>query len=131
MFRRATNYLLILLVLGCPLTGLSETLEAAQYTRGWRSDAQSELEKPAGHCPICPCSRHDPRSCFCAGAVVEARLEQRHGQLELPAFPFALSVSDTLLAVGHLDARASTCLPDFLSPFSGRQILALTECLRL
>ena len=127
MFRHAPNFLLILIVLGCPLAGFCEAMQGGQ----WWASAQDELIKPAGGCPLCPDSDHESRSCFCGGAVLGDRPGPSAGQPELPASAVTLPAADALAAAARFGGCSSTCLARFLSPISGRQILVLIACLRL
>lgn len=133
MLRRTLPFLMIAVVLCCPLSTLVEVALGGDVEVACCTAHPQPAGEPADSRPTAPLQEDMPQNCFCDGAIVEPQLEQplSHLQLLPTAFPVVAFVA--LRAPSTAEGTASKVLSADgpLAATSGRQILALVARLLL
>ena len=132
MVRQTSAYLLILVVVSCPLLGLSEaSADLPEHSlpvhRPWSSSVQ-----PAEQGPDDSGDRGELENCLCGGAIVDTVLERVtvHDELAVPGGSALIVNVDGATSNGGATS-VWTALLAASRPVSGRRLLALIVCLQL
>ena len=130
MIRRASTYLLVIVLLGCPLICLSKAT-AATPGPDRCVHVCCKCQQPDENRPNDRDSDRRSKDCVCGGAVAEG-LPRKSTLHEEPVVPYGIApVSRAVDTTAHLDASTSAQPSRSAVPLSGRLILALLERLQL
>ena len=130
MIRRASTYLLIPVLLGCPLICLLEA-SADVPAEDECIDSCCTSRPPAENCPDDSDSDRQPKSCLCGGAVMPG-LSPKVTLSEEPAPALGgVVVFEGSSTAPIMNGRAAAGSSRFPPIFWGRQFLALIERLQL